>query len=214
MSITAKELADKHKAIGHPNKGWSFSSHGVSVGEGWVPLIDTLLTTLTWISWDENDKPTIQVKQVKQKFGGLRVYYDFANGKIGGSANEACYGAVILAENLAAVTCEICGMTPAELRGRGWIRTLCDSCANEKEKEPMTIYLIEHCNLDPMENRTNNAIKWVPIGYVSTEQIALQVVAKSKTVTRRDCWAISKSHKQRRFVELACLDSLLPTSPK
>ena len=55
--------------------------------------------------------------QIKEKFGGLRFYYD------GGDA--VVDGMVRMAESWAARSCEKCGK-PGERRGGGWIRTLCD----------------------------------------------------------------------------------------
>jgi hypothetical protein len=55
--------------------------------------------------------------QVKEKFGGLRFYYD------GGDAEIS--GMVRMAESWADHTCEKCG-NKGERRSGGWIRTLCD----------------------------------------------------------------------------------------
>jgi hypothetical protein len=63
-----------------------------------------------------------KVDQVKEKFGGLRYYTDSGNSRIDGF--------IRLAERLADVTCEECGKHGKERPG-GWIRTLCDSCAEK-----------------------------------------------------------------------------------
>ena len=39
------------------------------VGDGWVPIVDRLITDLEAMGWRG------QVRQVKEKFGGLRFYY-------------------------------------------------------------------------------------------------------------------------------------------
>lgn len=59
----------------------------------------------------------IRVQQIKEKFGGLRFYYDGGNDEISGM--------VRMAELWAGRTCEECG-NKGERRSGGWIRTLCD----------------------------------------------------------------------------------------
>jgi len=66
--------------------------------------------------------PTIV--QIKEKFGGLRVYAD------GGTEVHQAY--INFAAAMAARTCEICG-NPGELRDGGWMKTLCDEHHKELE---------------------------------------------------------------------------------
>lgn len=60
----------------------------------------------------------IRVAQIKEKFGGLRFYYD--------GGDEHISGMVTIAEVWAGRTCETCGERGKQ-RGGGWIRTLCDT---------------------------------------------------------------------------------------
>ena len=62
--------------------------------------------------------------QIKEKFGGLRFYYD--------GGDEYISGLVSMAESWAACSCETCG-TPGERREGGWIRTLCDTHETERQ---------------------------------------------------------------------------------
>jgi hypothetical protein len=39
-----------------------------------------------------------------------------------------------MAESMSSVTCEDCGI-PGKVRGGGWIRTLCDTCAESRGKK-------------------------------------------------------------------------------
>jgi hypothetical protein len=59
----------------------------------------------------------VVVRQIKEKFGGLRFYYD--------GGDEYVSGLVSMAEAWAGHTCEKCG-NKGEQRSGGWIRTLCD----------------------------------------------------------------------------------------
>jgi len=99
---------------GMNDRGDRYSGFDGSVGLGWIPILDDLAADLYALGW------TGKVAQIKEKFGTLRFYLD------GGT--EALYERVSQAEQLSAVTCEVCG-APGELRGGGWLKTLCDSCA-------------------------------------------------------------------------------------
>ncbi len=59
----------------------------------------------------------VTVSQIKEKFGGLRFYYD--------GGDEYVVGLVDMAEMWANRTCETCG-TLGKQRDGGWVRTLCD----------------------------------------------------------------------------------------
>lgn len=59
----------------------------------------------------------IEIQQIKEKFGGLRFYYQGGDDQISGM--------VRMAELWAGHTCETCGER-GKRRDGGWIRTLCD----------------------------------------------------------------------------------------
>jgi hypothetical protein len=59
----------------------------------------------------------IHIGQIKEKFGGLRFYYD--------GGDEYIDGMVTMAETLAGGICEECG-DRGKRRDGGWVRTLCD----------------------------------------------------------------------------------------
>lgn len=61
--------------------------------------------------------PWVQVRQIKEKFGGLRFYYD--------GGDDTISGMVTMAEVWAGRVCETCGERGTQRSG-GWIRTLCD----------------------------------------------------------------------------------------
>jgi hypothetical protein len=68
--------------------------------------------------------PQVTLDQVKEKFGTLRFYYT--------GGDEYISGLVSMAESMSGVTCEECS-APAETRGPGWIRTICDPCEQARE---------------------------------------------------------------------------------
>ena len=109
---------------------------GISIGAGWYNIIQLLSKAIhshvrhvngrrEWLLKrdnpdgeeipDEMEYP--QVAQIKEKFGGLRFYYD--------GGDDYIAGLVTMAEYVADSTCEKCG-APGKRRDGGWVRTLCD----------------------------------------------------------------------------------------
>ncbi len=90
----------------------------VDVDEGWYQIVvdcDNLLTEID---------PDYQIAQIKQKFGGLRYYFqpsDVNNGELYVKMN-----AVVLAhEKIASITCEATGKHGVLMKSKsGWYRTL------------------------------------------------------------------------------------------
>ena len=119
------------------------------VGPGWTPLLEALDETFTdilysviqndrvaGVSFNENqntEKPSVRILQVKEKFGGLRIYW-----KTEGVSHEfyqEIRGAVHLAEVLSLKTCERCGapgtqveteVGPGNRMKWGRVLTLCE----------------------------------------------------------------------------------------
>ena len=104
---------------------------GFAVGEGWWPIVESLCSNiqhyLDWINKNHDAHPVVEqviVGQIKEKFGGLRFYYD--------GGDDRVYGMVRMAESWAAHTCETCG-APGKSRDGGWIKTLCDHHEAERQ---------------------------------------------------------------------------------
>lgn len=89
----------------------------VSPPLGWEPLVDRMLTKI------EQADPAMRVRQIKTKFGQLRVY-------LGGQPNAEVAALVAAAEEEASRACEVCG-APGRRRGGSWIATLCDDHAKK-----------------------------------------------------------------------------------
>jgi hypothetical protein len=107
-------------------KMFAESYGGFAVGEGWWPIIESLCASIQGhIDWKKGECPQVTVAQIKEKFGGLRFYYD--------GGDEQVYGMVRMAENWAAHACETCG-APGKSRNGGWIKTLCDYHEAERQQ--------------------------------------------------------------------------------
>ena len=105
---------------------------GFAVGEGWWSIIELLCSNIQHhIDWKNKQSevvPQVTVAQIKEKFGGLRFYYD--------GGDDVVDGMVRIAEVWASRSCETCG-APGKSREGGWIKTLCDHHEAER-KERLT----------------------------------------------------------------------------
>lgn len=108
---------------------------GVAVGPGWWPIIESLCSQIDSHlkhrnglanQYPDQHKPVPQVivEQIKEKFGGLRFYYQ--------GGDDTIYGMVRMAESWAGRSCEDCGNV-GKRQGSGWVRTLCDFHIAERE---------------------------------------------------------------------------------
>ncbi len=95
---------------------------GIDCGDGWYTIIDKLCAQIQHHT-DQNEyrEPEkvvqqLEATQVKEKFGGLRFYYQ--------GGDDYIDGLVSMAESMSYVTCEVCG-APGKRQPGGWIRTLC-----------------------------------------------------------------------------------------
>lgn len=98
---------------------------GIAVDPGWWPIIESLCANIQrytdWWNRNREDRPVVEqvvISQIKEKFGGLRFYYQGGGDKIDGM--------VRMAESWAEHHCEQCG-APGKIRNStGWLKTLCD----------------------------------------------------------------------------------------
>jgi hypothetical protein len=100
---------------------------GFAVGAGWYPILEKLCDNIQhhidWRVKQGKDIAQVEVTQIKEKFGGLRFYYDGGDDEISGM--------VRMAEAWADIACEECGGI-GKRRSGGWIRTLCDKHEDER----------------------------------------------------------------------------------
>ena len=96
-------------------------------GSGWQPILDRLAAELKALD------PQLQVTQVTEKFGRLRVHAMPTDRPSWSAVKEL----IRAAEEESAVTCERCGVAGAELAtiGEYWKMTLCGSCTAFAERD-------------------------------------------------------------------------------
>ena len=97
------------------------------VGDGWYSILIEAFRKISETFVDNNvPLEEFTLLDIKEKFGGLRIYY--------GSLPDVVFydveAAVVEAENQSYSTCEECGK-PGSLRKVGWMKTLCDAHANK-----------------------------------------------------------------------------------
>ena len=121
----AKKMEAKHPEMFENKYG------GFAVGVGWWPIIESLCANIQshtdWWNKNRETRPVIEqvvVEQIKEKFGGLRFYYQ--------GGDDTIAGMVRMAESWADHSCEECG-APGNRRHGGWVRTLCDLHEAERQ---------------------------------------------------------------------------------
>jgi hypothetical protein len=102
---------------------------GFAVGEGWWPIVEALCTNIQhhidWKNKNAVNVAPVTVDQIKEKFGGLRFYYE--------GGDDVVDGMVRMAEVWAELSCEECGKPGNRNSNGGWIKTLCDVHQAERD---------------------------------------------------------------------------------
>lgn len=96
----------------------------ISINKGWIPLVTELLDAIEWRLKFTGEKT--KIVQIKQKFGGLRVWVE--------PSDDFIKGMVHLTEAMSYNICEYCGTN--ENLGRtqeGYIATCCRKCAFDND---------------------------------------------------------------------------------
>lgn len=96
-------------------------------GDGWFQLLKKLSEDIAAVL-DKHNLPhdSFEVTQVKEKFGGLRYYFQWNKTPTDG-ADKEIDALVDAAESLSYQTCEECS-APGKPNEEGWIKTLCPPC--------------------------------------------------------------------------------------
>ena len=109
--------------------GW-----GIEAGNGWHDIISSVCWMIKQhednVKWQteykqktepdyQSDYFPVKFDQVKEKYGGLRLYFS--------GGDEYVEGLVSMGEAMSYKVCEVCGNKGKPNEG-GWISTLCDGC--------------------------------------------------------------------------------------
>ncbi|MGX9936498.1 hypothetical protein ACVFVO_14005 [Advenella kashmirensis] len=122
MRARLDALPDRYPRLfpkGHMARGFEISS-------GWTNLVVLLCERIDTLLQQAPDT-RMQVKQVKEKFGMLRFYYE-----IDGAPDSLLYAireVVAQAELASSMCCERCGKHGETGNLQGWLTTVCRKCA-------------------------------------------------------------------------------------
>jgi hypothetical protein len=100
---------------------------GCFCGEGWFDLIDSLLTDIESLNQDKS----IKVNQIKEKFGGLRIYLNHYGEDM--TIASRISDLINIARAASTTTCESCGTwvktgPTSGYPNKHWIKTYCPDC--------------------------------------------------------------------------------------
>jgi len=125
-------FSNRHKSPRESCMAW-----GCEIGIGWYDILSSICWKIQKheenIVWQtefkqktdpeyKSDYIPVKFDQVKEKFGGLRVYFS--------GGDDYIRGVISMAESFSYKICEICGERGKPNKG-GWIVTLCDKCRNK-----------------------------------------------------------------------------------
>lgn len=94
----------------------SLMAFGLECNDGWHDLIDRNCALIV------RADPNAELFQLKEKLGGLRMYFKGTTDEALDIAEEA--------ERESFTICETCGKS-GKLRDYGWLKTLCEDCWNK-----------------------------------------------------------------------------------
>lgn len=136
--IANKALIDKYPFL-IPRNVWTGEvpedydySYCEKFDDGWEEIFLKVCDVIKeeWDSWNEETRKNFYFTELKEKWGGMRVYTTFYSERIENAINIANF--------LSHYTCIKCGKQPRTLFGghkiwntRGWIVPLCKECAKK-----------------------------------------------------------------------------------
>ena len=116
---TYSEVIRLHNETFEPFRDMFKQSFGVSTNPGWYPVVEKLLLDIRALPKDDG---LVRINQIKEKFGGLRVYAEVSGSD---DFKERVCGMIEQAEKEAHHTCEFCS-NPGVLRSEEWMRVTCE----------------------------------------------------------------------------------------
>lgn len=128
----AQRLVDRHRSL-LLRPGRSDLSAGPRVGEGWRPLVETLLDRIAE-ALRQRASGSLRIVEIAEKYGGIRI--DFAARNLPEIVLNAVQEAIDLAEARAECTCDVCGAVGGLRDLDGWFATRCDAHADGRPLEP------------------------------------------------------------------------------
>jgi len=126
-SCDRKQVAMKRWSIVRPDPTLqdNLMAFGFECGRGWLPLVYETLDKIQAIV--DRDRLDLEITQVKEKYGELRIYTSSYADEIEDIIQEATEKSVTI--------CERCGKEGKRVQVKGWLMTRCDECFRSHKKE-------------------------------------------------------------------------------
>lgn len=116
------EEKNTESKIPHP-----FELFGIECDKGWSKLLNPIFKYITDYNEGKEEQDKIKLLQVKEKFGGLRVYTSFGTKELHDMIDDA--------EEKSYSICELCGSEEnVGMRESEWMTTCCLDCMKEMTK--------------------------------------------------------------------------------
>ena len=104
----------------------SLMGFGIEVGSGWFKLINDLCEKIQ-THCDELGYNDTKFTQIKEKWGRLRIYMNYAD--------DFIYDLIYKAEEDSGHICEVCGSKRGKMRDDGWHMVRCKKCWEKYQEE-------------------------------------------------------------------------------
>lgn len=129
MKFIEQTLAEKYPHIDTSKYIWhELITTANEYGSGWHDLLIELVMKIEEIyKKNDMDITEFEISQIKEKYGGLRVYAFSSIPEVHDLIHEY--------ENKAETVCDECGATGSLHVKDGWFQVLCDKCASEEGYE-------------------------------------------------------------------------------
>lgn len=101
-----------------------------AVDDGWYDLLRDMFAEVEYEVKSRNIVDEVSFVQIKEKFGGLRAYFEI--NQCADGDYEALTQVVSKYEKQSMTVCEICGAAARRSQKGGYIRTLCEACVKEQ----------------------------------------------------------------------------------
>lgn len=121
-----ERLKEERKNRPKEEPKYPYELFGVECGEGWKKLYQPIIDYVT--KYNETNEDKIEIHQIKEKFGGLRIYLSKYNEEVRQMIDDA--------EEISYNTCEECGKyIKKPIVVNHWIYPQCNDCYRKWEEK-------------------------------------------------------------------------------
>lgn len=123
--ISRIKLQSKYEFLNPTDIRNGLMCFGFECDDGWLPLLKETFDNINKVV-KKNKLNDFRVTQVKEKFGGLRIYWFDANDEIEKIIDRA--------EKKSMNICEVCSKKGERRNLNGWYKVLCGECYKKESR--------------------------------------------------------------------------------